>query len=158
MRGSAAEIGVGLVLGAGFSKFIDSLVTDILLPPIGLVLTKVNLADLYINLSGGHYSSLSEAKEAGAATINYGMFASAFVHFIIVLFAVFIVVRQMNRWKQPGQNPVESMTKKACPYCRTLIPSRAIKCPNCGSGLEDEATEPRDIKRNRGRNIKLKIK
>lgn len=136
MRGSAAELGVALVLGVAFSGFIDSLVSDILLPPIGLILAKMNFSDLFISLSGGSYSSLAAAKEAGAATINYGLFLSSFIRFIITLFAVFLVVRQLNRWKKPNQDVVAAMTRKECPYCCTSIPAKASICPNCGSSLQ----------------------
>ncbi|UOQ47116.1 large conductance mechanosensitive channel protein MscL [Gracilibacillus caseinilyticus] len=137
IRGSAIDMGVGMVLGAAFSGFIDSLVTDILLPPIGLFYSKVNVEDLYITLNGGVYSSLAAAREAGAVTINYGLFLTAVVRFIIILFAVFIVVRQINRWKKPHQHPMDSMTKKECPYCCMPIPSRALICPNCSSDQKE---------------------
>ncbi|WP_275577003.1 large conductance mechanosensitive channel protein MscL [Thalassobacillus pellis] len=135
-RGNAADMGIGIVLGAAFSGFIDSLVTDILLPPIGLVLAKINFSDLYISLNGGNYPSLLAAKEAGAATVNYGLFLTAAVRFLLVLFTVFLIVRQINRWKQPNQDAIAAMTKKECPYCCTSIPFKAIKCPNCGTLLK----------------------
>ncbi|MCA0972516.1 large conductance mechanosensitive channel protein MscL [Halobacillus litoralis] len=135
VRGSAVEMGVGMVLGAAFSGFIDSLVTDMLLPPIGLVYASMNFESLFINLSGGYYPTLAAAKEAGAATINYGMFISATIRFIIVMFAVFMVVRQINRWKKPHRHPMDAMTKKECPYCCMPIPSQAVICPNCSSSL-----------------------
>ncbi|MFZ0371532.1 MAG: large conductance mechanosensitive channel protein MscL [Halobacillus sp.] len=138
VRGSAVDMGVGMVLGAAFSGFIDSLVKDILLPPVGLLYAKVNFEEMFFNLSGGFYSTLSAAKEAGAVTINYGLFLTATVRFIIILFAVFLVVRQINRWKKPHQHPLHAMTKKECPYCCTPIPSQAVICPNCGSQLEQK--------------------
>lgn len=133
VKGSAVDMGVGMVLGVAFSGFIDSLVTDILLPPVGLLYAKMNFDSLFISLSGTMYPSLTAAKEAGAATINYGLFITAVIRFIIILFAVFIVVRQINRWKKPHQHPVHSMTKKECPYCCMPIPSQAVICPNCSS-------------------------
>ncbi|SEA84605.1 large conductance mechanosensitive channel [Thalassobacillus cyri] len=144
IRGSAAELGVALVLGAAFSGFIDSLVSDILLPPIGLLLAKMNFSDLFISLSGGSYPSLAAAKEAGAATINYGLFLSSCVRFIIILFAVFLVVRQLNHWKKPNQDLVAAMTKKECPYCCTSIPAKANICPNCGSQLKKQENQSSD--------------
>ena len=102
VNGSAADMGVGMVLGAAFSGFIDSLVTDLLLPPIGLLYSKMNIEDLYLSLNGGTYYSLQAAQEAGALTINYGLFLTACIRFVIILFAVFIVVRQINRWKKPA--------------------------------------------------------
>ncbi|MUV38236.1 Large-conductance mechanosensitive channel [Lentibacillus sp. JNUCC-1] len=141
IRGSAVDMGVGIVLGAAFSGLIDSLVRDLLLPPLGLLYSKINVQDMYISLSGGVFPSLEKAKEAGAVTINYGLFMMAAVRFIIILFAVFVVVRQINRWKNPHQTPIDSMTKKQCPYCCTPIPSKAVICPNCSSELQKE--EPR---------------
>ncbi|MGM8365614.1 large conductance mechanosensitive channel protein MscL [Virgibacillus sp. W0181] len=138
IKGSAVDIGVGVVLGAAFSGFIDSLVKDILLPPIGLLYSKINFQDLYISLTGATYPSLDRAKEAGAVTINYGLFITTSIRFIIVLFAVFVVVRQINRWKKPHQHPSDSMAKKECPYCCTPIPLQAIICPNCSSSLKKE--------------------
>ncbi|QGH36208.1 large conductance mechanosensitive channel protein MscL [Gracilibacillus salitolerans] len=136
MRGSAIDIGIGVVLGAAVSSFVDSLVRDILLPPIGLVYSRMNIENLHISLSGRTYSSLADAKEAGAITINYGLFISTSIRFVIILFIVFLVVRQMNRWKKPHQHPLDSMTKKECPYCCLSIPNRAVICPNCSSSLE----------------------
>ncbi|MCG1027395.1 large conductance mechanosensitive channel protein MscL [Virgibacillus halodenitrificans] len=138
MRGSAIDMGVGMVLGAAFSGFIDSLVTDILLPPIGLLYSKMNFENLYVSLDGSSYPSLIAAKEAGAVTINYGLFVTAVVRFIIILFAVFVVIRQINRWKKPHQHPIDSMMKKECPYCCMPIPIKASICPNCSSTLEKE--------------------
>ncbi|MFD2655140.1 large conductance mechanosensitive channel protein MscL [Gracilibacillus thailandensis] len=136
VRGSAVDMGVGVVLGAAFSSFVDSLVRDILLPPIGLLYSKMNIENLHISLSGKTYPSLTEAKEAGAITINYGLFISTSIRFVIILFVVFLVVRQMNRWKKPHQHPSDSMTNKECPYCCLSIPNRAVICPNCSSSLE----------------------
>lgn len=138
IRGNGMDIGVGVVIGAAFSGFIDSFVKDILLPPIGLLYSKVNIQNLFISLSGGTYPSLEEAQDAGAITINYGLFISAIIRFLIILFAVFLVVRQMNRLKKPHQHPLDAMTKKECPYCRMPIPSQAVVCPNCASMLKKE--------------------
>lgn len=143
IRGSAADMGIGMVLGAAFSGFIDSLVTDVILPPIGLVLARINFTDLFISLNGQYYSSLSEARDAGAATINYGLFLSTTIRFMIIFFAVFLVVRQLNRWRKPGQDPINAMTRKECPLCCTPIPSKAIICPNCSSSLKEEGGSKR---------------
>lgn len=137
-HGSVAEMGIGLVLGAAFSKLIDSLVSDILLPPIGLIMAKVNFTDLFISLTGKSYSSLSKAQEVGAPTINYGLFIMSIIRFLIVLFAVFLVVRQMNRMRKPHESPINSLTKKECPYCLSKIPTKAVKCPHCTSDLNKE--------------------
>ncbi len=141
MRGSAIDMGVGVVLGAALSSFVDSLVRDILLPPIGLLYSRINIENLYISLSGKSYSSLTEAKEAGAITINYGLFISTSIRFLIILFVIFLVVRQMNRWKKPHQHPLDAMTKKDCPYCCLSIPNRAVICPNCSSILKQSKSQ-----------------
>jgi len=138
VRGNAVDMGVGVVLGAAFSGLIESLVKDILLPPAGMLYSKIDFENLYISLNGHTYPSLEAAKEAGAATINYGLFITAFIRFIIILFVVFLVVRQVNRWKKPHQRPIDAMTKKECPYCCTPIPVRAIICPNCSSTIEKQ--------------------
>ncbi|MCZ0704544.1 large conductance mechanosensitive channel [Natronobacillus azotifigens] len=142
IKGSAVDIGVGVVLGAAFSGLIDSLVKDLLLPPVGLVFKKMNFENLYIVLGGGEYASLTEAREAGAATINYGLFLTSFIRFIIVLFVIFLVIRQVNRWKKPHQHPSEVMAKKECPYCCTSIPKQARICPNCSSSITDIPKNP----------------
>ncbi|SES90384.1 large conductance mechanosensitive channel [Oceanobacillus limi] len=147
MRGSAIDMGVGVVLGAALSSFIDSLVRDILLPPVGLLYSKMNIENLYISLNGRTYSSLAEAQEAGVATINYGLFISATIRFLIILFVVFLVVRQINRWKKPHQHPLESMTKKECPYCCLSIPNKAKICPHCSSKLEKKQKEENNAPR-----------
>jgi large conductance mechanosensitive channel len=142
MNGSVAEIGIGMVIGAAFVSVIDSFVSDVLLPPIGLVLAKVNFSELFISLSGGSYETLGAAQEAGAATINYGLFLSTLLRFLLVLFAIFIVIRQINKIRNPKGSPISSMTKKECQYCFSKIPKLAVKCPQCTSDLmpKDENT------------------
>ncbi|WP_322098517.1 large conductance mechanosensitive channel protein MscL [Pseudalkalibacillus hwajinpoensis] len=142
IRGNAADMGIGIVLGAAFSNFIDSLVSDIILPPVGLLLARINFSDLFISLNGHYYPSLSDAKEAGAATINYGVFLTTSIRFLIIFFSVFLVVRQLNRWRKPGQDPINSMTRKECPFCCTPIPSKAVICPNCSTSLREELEPP----------------
>src|SRR5699024_12592243 len=106
VRGDAVDMGVGVVLGAAFSGLIESLVKDILLPAAGMLYSKIDFENLYIRLDGRTYPSLEVAKEASAATINYGLLITAFIRFIIILFVVFLVVRQVNRWKKPHQRPI----------------------------------------------------
>lgn len=154
VKGNAVDMGVGVVLGAAFSGFIDSFVKDILLPPVGVFYSKIDFENLYISLNGHTYSSLQAAKEAGAATINYGLFITASVRFLIILFVVFLVVRQVNRWKKPHQHPLDSMTRKECPYCCMPIPSKAIICPNCSSTIE----KGQDHRSKTGRRPKWRIK
>lgn len=140
LRGSAVDMGVGVVLGAAFSGLVDSLVRDILMPPIRMLYTTINIDNLYISLDGSTYPSLEAAREAGAATINYGEFMSAAIRFFIIVFIVFLVIRQINRWKKPHLHPMDTMTKKECPYCCTSIPSRATICPNCSSIIQETNT------------------
>ncbi|CQR47119.1 Large-conductance mechanosensitive channel [Paraliobacillus sp. PM-2] len=154
LKSSAAEVGIGLVLGAAFSNVIDSFVSDVLLPPVGVFLAKMNFSNLFITLGGAHYRSLQEAEEAGAATINYGLFITSFIRFVIVVFIIFLVIRQMNRWKKPDQHPIDAMTKKDCPYCRMPIPSQAIKCPNCSSSLQMKKEKTEDSRPRLRLNIK----
>jgi large conductance mechanosensitive channel len=103
------------------------------MPPIGLILGKVDFSSLFLNLSGKSYSSLAEAKAAGAATLNYGIFLNNIVDFLIVAFAVFLLVRMVNRWNKPA--PAAAPSTKECPYCASTIPLKATRCPNCTSEI-----------------------
>src|SRR5246127_3719195 len=115
MRGNVLDLAVGIIIGAAFGKIVTSLVNDIVMPPIGLLLGKVDFANLFIDLSGGHYPTVAAAKAAGAATINYGLFLNAVVDFVIVAFVIFLVVRQANRLKR--QPAAAAPTTKDCPFC-----------------------------------------
>jgi len=133
MRGNVLDLAVGIVIGAAFGKIVTSLVSDIVMPPIGILLGKVDFKNLFIDLSGKHYSTLEAAQKAGAATINYGLFLTTVVDFLIVAFVIFLVVKQANRMKrQPAPAPA---TSRECPFCRTAIPIQATRCPNCTSQL-----------------------
>jgi len=130
MRGNVIDLAVGIIIGAAFGKIVTSFVNDILMPPIGILLGKVDFSNLFINLSGKDYGSLAEAKAAGAATISYGLFINNIIDFVIVAFAVFLLVRQVNRFtKKPEVTAVP--TTKECPYCTSTIPLRATRCPQC---------------------------
>ena len=133
MRGNVLDLAVGIVIGAAFGKIVTSLVSDIVMPPIGVVLGKVDFKNLFIDLSGGHYPTLEAAKAAHAATINYGMFLNTVVDFLVVAFVIFMVVKQANRMKR--QPALAAPTTKECPFCRTSIPIQATRCPNCTSQL-----------------------
>jgi len=135
LRGNVIDLAVGVIVGGTFGKIITSLVNDIIMPPIGMLLGKVNFADLFIDLSGKGYATLTDAKAAGAATINYGMFLNTILDFIIVAFVVFLVIRQMNRMKKPAPVVIPEPTTKTCPQCATEIPLKASRCPNCTSQL-----------------------
>lgn len=155
--GSTLDLSIGVVVGAAFGKVIYSLVNDILMPPIGLVLGKVNFSNLFINLSSKHFETVDKAEEAGAPTINYGMFLSTIIHFIIIMFVVFLVVRQINRLRDPKQDPIRSMTKKECPYCYSQIPYMATKCPHCTSELFTKHEKPQAGKKTKKSRIKIKV-
>jgi large conductance mechanosensitive channel len=133
MRGNVVDLAVGLVIGAAFGRIVSSLVNDLLMPPIGLVLGRVDFSNLFLNLSSQHYATLAEAKAAGAPTINYGMFLNTVIDFLIVALAIFLLVRFINRlYQQPPAPP----TTKTCPYCISTIPLRATRCPHCTSELQ----------------------
>jgi large conductance mechanosensitive channel len=133
MRGNVLDLAVGIVIGAAFGKIVTSLVSDIVMPPIGVVLGKVDFSNLYVDLSGGQHSTIAAAKAAGAATINYGLFLNTVVDFLIVAFVIFLVVKQANRMKR--QPALAAPTTKECPFCRTSISIQATRCPNCTSQL-----------------------
>ncbi|MCL6453835.1 MAG: large conductance mechanosensitive channel protein MscL [Alicyclobacillus sp.] len=118
---------IGIVVGTAFGKIVYSLINDILMPPIGLLLGKVDFRDLFIDLSGKHYTSLPKAQEAGAPTINYGVFLATVVDFLVVAVIVHLVVTQLTKWYAPT---------KECPYCTSQIPIRAVRCPKCTAPLE----------------------
>jgi len=137
MRGNVMDLAVGIILGIAFGGIVNSLVNDVIMPPIGKILGGVDFSDLFINLSGGHYDTLAAAKEAGAATINYGLFINAVINFIIVAFAVFLLVKAVNRATAPKKEvkPADPTTKE-CPFCITTIPIKATRCPHCTSELK----------------------
>jgi len=132
MRGSVLDLAVGVIIGAAFGKIVASLVDDILMPPIGQLLGKVDFSSLFINLSGTHFDSLKAAKEAGKATLNYGNFINTVINFLIVAFVVFLVVRMVNQWMPKPPAPV---TTKDCPQCAMAIPVAAKKCGHCTSAI-----------------------
>jgi large conductance mechanosensitive channel len=132
MRGNVVDLAVGIIIGAAFSKIVSSLVSDIIMPPVGLLLGRVDFSNLFLNLSGQSYSTLAEAKAAGAPTINYGLFLNTVIDFAIVAFAIFLLVRLINRLHQA---PPATPTTKACPYCVSVIPLNASRCPQCTSEL-----------------------
>ncbi|MFY9802667.1 MAG: large-conductance mechanosensitive channel protein MscL [Candidatus Acidiferrales bacterium] len=133
MKGNVLDLAVGFIIGAAFGKIVSSLVSDIVMPPLGLILGKVDFSNLFINLSGKSYATLAEAKAAGAATLNYGNFLNNVVDFLIIAFAVFLIVRMVNRWNKPA--PVAAPSTKECPYCASMIPLKATRCPNCTSEI-----------------------
>jgi len=135
MRGNVVDLAVGLVIGAAFGKIVTSFVEDILMPPIGLGLGKVDFSNLFINLSTKDYPSVAAAKAAGAATLNYGIFLNNILNFLIVAFAVFLVIKQVNRLHEPAPAAAAPITKD-CPHCLSAIPVKAMKCAHCTADLK----------------------
>lgn len=138
-RGSVVDLAVGVVIGAAFAKIVDSFVKDILMPPIGMATGGVDFANLYINLSRQPYPSLAAAQEAGAPTINYGIFFNNVLSFLIVAFVIFLFVRAYNRLREERDSAPAAPTEKECPYCRFKIPLAASRCAHCTSALEPAA-------------------
>jgi len=134
MRGNVMDMAVGIILGAAFGKIVSSLTNDVLMPPIGRLVGNLDFSNLFINLGEKSYTTLAEAKAAGAATINVGVFLNAVTDFVIVAFAIFLVVRLMNRMKRQAEAPPP--TTKPCPYCVSSIPLQASRCPHCTSELK----------------------
>jgi large conductance mechanosensitive channel len=138
-RGNVMDMAVGIIIGAAFGAIVNSFVKDVIMPPIGLLLGKIDFANLHVVLkegaTPGPYASLAAAQAAGATTLNYGLFINAIVSFFIVAFAVFLMVRAVNRLKRTKAAPAAAPTTKECPRCFSAIPTRATRCPNCTSEL-----------------------
>jgi large conductance mechanosensitive channel len=135
MRGNVLDMAVGVIMGTAFGKIISSLVGDVLMPPLGLIMGKVDFSSLFINLSGQPQPSLAAAKAAGAPTINYGVFIQTVLDFVIMAFVIFLLVRQMNRlFKRP-----EDPARRDCPLCLSSIPVRAVRCAHCTATVQPEA-------------------
>ena len=134
MRGNVIDMAVGIVIGAAFGKIVTSFVGDILMPPLGLLLGKVDFSNLFVSLSGQSYPSLAAAKAAGAATLNYGLFLNTVLDFVIVAFAIFLLIRQVNRFTRKPEAPAPPSTKE-CPFCVSAVALKATRCPHCTSEL-----------------------
>jgi large conductance mechanosensitive channel len=128
VKGNAVDMAVGIIIGAAFGKIVTSLVNDIIMPPIGVLLGWANISERFIALSSHHFDSLAKAKDAGVATINYGVFINTILDFVIVAFCIFIVVREMNRLRP---SPPAEPTTKTCPQCLSTIPVKAVRCAYC---------------------------
>ena len=133
MRGNVIDLAVGVIIGGAFGKIITSFVNDVLMPPIGLILGRVDFGNLFLSLNGETYKTIAEAQAAGAPTLNYGLFINAAIDFIIVAFVIFLLIRTINRLHKPA--PAAAPTTKECPYCFSAIPLKATRCPNCTSQL-----------------------
>lgn len=145
MRGNVLDMAVGIIIGVAFGAIITSLVKDIIMPPIGLLLGNVDFANLYATIkdgtAGGPYASLAAAQADGAVTINYGIFINVLINFLIIAFAIFMIIRMVNRMNKPKEVPAAPVTTKDCPHCFSKIPLKATRCPNCTSELKAEHTK-----------------
>jgi large conductance mechanosensitive channel len=133
MRGNVLDMAVGIVIGAAFGKIVSSFVDDVLMPPIGRLMGPVNFSNMFFSLNGQHYDSLAAAKAAGAATLNYGLFINTLINFLIVAFAIFLLIRQVNRLRR-APAPAAPTTKD-CPLCLSTIPLKATRCAHCTAEL-----------------------
>ena len=139
MRGNVVDMAVGIIIGAAFGAIVTSLVADVIMPPIGLLLGNVDFANIFVVLKGGvpgGFKSVAEAKAAGAVTMNIGLFVNAIISFLIVAFAVYLLVRGINGLKRKAEAPPAVPTTKDCPFCATAIPVNAVRCPHCTSELK----------------------
>lgn len=140
LKGSVLDMAIGLIIGAAFSKVVNSLVDDIIMPPVGLVVGRINFSNLFLSLTGHRYRSLEVAKAAGAPTLNYGLFITNMLNFFVIAVILFFVVRELNRLRRSSQT-TETVTTKKCPRCQEVIHIKATRCPHCttefGGGEED---------------------
>ncbi|ABB32743.1 large conductance mechanosensitive channel protein [Geobacter metallireducens RCH3] len=134
VKGNVVDLAVGVIIGGAFGKIVTSFVSDIVMPPLGLIMGKVNFTDLFINLSGKPFDSLKAAKDAGAPVISYGVFINTLIDFIIIAFVIFMVIKQINRFKkEPAPAPPNT---KECPHCLSAVPIKATKCAFCTSDIK----------------------
>ena len=133
MRGSVVDLAVGVIIGGAFGKIVSSLVSDIIMPPIGLLLNGMDFTNLFVSLTGQPYDTLAEAQAAGAPTLNYGNFINAIIDFLIIALVIFLLIRAINRLQRPA--PAAEATTRECPHCFSTIAIKATRCPNCTSQL-----------------------
>ena len=142
MKGNVVDMAVGIIIGAAFGTIVKSLVADVIMPPIGLLLGGVDFSNLFLTIkqgaTAGPFTTIAEAQKAGAVTINYGMFINTIISFLIVAFAIFMVIKGLNSLKREEEAAPEEPTEKDCPKCFTSIPIKAIRCPNCTSELSTQ--------------------
>jgi large conductance mechanosensitive channel len=140
MRGNVLDMAIGIIIGAAFGTIVNSFVQDVIMPPIGLLLGNVDFANIFVVLKegkvAGPYASVAAAKAAGAVTINYGVFINTIISFVIVAFAVFLMIRSINKLKRQEEAPPPVPTTKECAYCFSKIPVKATRCPSCTSELK----------------------
>jgi large conductance mechanosensitive channel len=135
LKGNVIDLAIGIIIGAAFNKVVQSLVNDIIMPPVGMLMGKMDFSAMFVNLSGKQFETLAEAKKAGAATLNYGLFINTMVDFSIMAFVVFIMVRQINRLKREEPAAPAPETKE-CPFCLSTVPLAATRCAHCTSVYE----------------------
>jgi len=134
VKGNVVDLAVGVIIGGAFGKIVTSFVSDVVMPPLGMLMGKVNFTDLFIDLSGKGFATLKAAKDAGAPVISYGLFINTVIDFVIIAFVIFMVIKQINRFKkEPAPSPPNT---KDCPFCCVPIPVAARRCPQCTSELE----------------------
>ncbi|HOC06419.1 MAG: large conductance mechanosensitive channel protein MscL [Bacillota bacterium] len=133
MKGNVVDLATGVIIGGAFGKIVTSLVNDIIMPLISLATGKLDFSNLFISLDGSHYATFEEAKNAGAATLNYGAFITNIIDFLIIAFSIFIIIKQLNRFKR--EPAPATPTTKSCPFCQSLIHIEAKRCPNCTSDI-----------------------
>lgn len=140
LKGNVLDMAVGIIIGAAFGTIVNSLVADIIMPPIGLLLGKVDFSNLFLILKEGlvspPYATIADAKKAGAVTLNYGIFINAITSFLIIAIAIFFLVKNINRLKREKEAPPSEPTTKECPYCLLAVPLKAVRCPHCTSDLK----------------------
>ncbi|MCX6027907.1 MAG: large-conductance mechanosensitive channel protein MscL [Chloroflexi bacterium] len=136
LQGNVLDLAVGIVIGAAFGAIVTSFVKDILMPPVGLLLGGTDFTNLFITLKGPVAATLADAQKAGAVTLNYGLFINALINFLIVAFAIFLVVKAVNKMKAQPAPAAPKPNTKECPYCLSTIPLKATRCPNCTSDLK----------------------
>ncbi|NMA87425.1 MAG: large conductance mechanosensitive channel protein MscL [Tissierellia bacterium] len=135
IKGSVVDLAIGVVIGGAFGNIVASLVNDIIMPIVGKLVGNVDFSNLFISLDGNKYNTLKQAQDAGAATLNYGLFLNTIIEFLIISFSIFIVIRQINKLKK--EEEAAPVSTKNCPYCSTEIPIEAIRCPHCTSELTE---------------------
>ncbi len=135
MKGNIVDMAIGVIIGGAFGKIVSSLVNDIIMPIFGIVLGKVDFSNLFISLDGGSYKTLAEAANAGAATLNYGIFINTIIEFLIISFSIFLVIKKLGELNKK-EEIVEEATTKECPYCFSELNINATRCPHCTSQLD----------------------
>ena len=136
IKGNAIDLAIGVIMAVAFGAVITSLVGDVMMPPIGKLLGGVDFSNLFLVLGGGDYPTFKAARDAGAATVNYGVFLNTVINFLIVAFVMFMLVRVMNRLKREQPAPAVALVTKDCPFCATAIPIKASRCPHCTSAFD----------------------